>query len=78
MLLLIKTDKRRRVTLPEAVPPESLVALEDGGPGRFVLTIIDRPTRKPRQADPGLPKTIWEKFDLEGPAEDSELWGAGE
>jgi hypothetical protein len=69
-MLMLKTDKRRRVTLPEAVPPESLVALENGGPGRFVLTIIGRPTHKPRQADFGLPKTIWEKFDLEGPAED--------
>ena len=74
-MLMLKTDKRRRATLPDPVQPESFVALENGGPGRFVLSIIGKPARRPRQAPQGLPKAVWEKFDLEGPAEDPEAWG---
>ena len=77
-MLMLKTDKHRRATLPDEVQPESLVALENGGPGRFVMTIIGKPTRKPLQAARGLPKAVWKKFDLEGPSEDPENWGAGE
>ncbi len=77
-MVMLRTDRQRRATLPEAVEPESFVALEDAGPGRFVLTVIGKPSHKPRQAEEGLPKSVWENFDLDGPAEDAEVWGLGE
>lgn len=77
-MLMLKTDKQRRAILPEAVQPESFISWEEIGPGRFVLTIIGKPTQKPRQAAQGLPQNVWENFDLESPAEDPEVWGGGE
>ena len=57
-MLMLKTDKKRRATLPDPVQPGSFVALENGGPGRLVLTIIGKPAQRPRQAAQGLPKAV--------------------
>ena len=44
--MIVTTDARRRVTLPKPAYPGNAYDLETTGPGRFLLTRLEKPARK--------------------------------